>query len=160
TEEACGVLALDAVDDEVCDEGVPVTDLIAQRAEVARRLLEGQRFGNRDEDEARARRVEEHGAHALDAPREVAQEEVNFVLARAASISRANSRGAASPSPLRATSAVRSPTFASRLSESECAGSVEKRSTASPSRAASSSMSAVAAAAVVFPTPPLPPKKM
>src|SRR2546423_11302773 len=78
-EGAGGVLALDAVDDEVCDGHA----LFAQRLEIARALLEGHRFGTRDEDEARARRVEEHRAHARDARREVAQEEVNLVLARA-----------------------------------------------------------------------------
>ena len=76
-EGAGGVLALDAVDDKVCDGHA----FVAQRSEVACALLEGQRFGNRDEDETRACRVEEHRAHALDARREVAQEEVNFVLA-------------------------------------------------------------------------------
>src|SRR5437763_13590432 len=79
-EGAGGVLALDAVDDEVCDGDA----LAAQRPEVARALLEGERFGDGDEDEARLRGVEEHGAHGLDAFLQLAQEEVNLVLARRA----------------------------------------------------------------------------
>jgi hypothetical protein len=70
------VPALDAVDDEVCDGRAHG----AERGEVARRLLEGQRLRDGDKDEARARGVEEHRAHRRDARREVAQEEVNLVL--------------------------------------------------------------------------------
>ena len=79
--------------------------------------------------------------------------------ARVASISRAKRRGASGPRPRRATSTRRSPTSTPRLSESECAGSVEKRRTRAPAAAESSRSSAAAAAVVVLPTPPLPPKK-
>ena len=58
-----------------------------------------------------------------------------------------------------ATFLMRFPTATPRLSERECAGSVEKRRIFSPAFAFSSKRSAVAAAHVVFPTPPLPPKK-
>ncbi len=75
-EGAGAVLALDAVDDEVCDGRA----LCAERVEVTRRLLEGHRLGDGDEDEARARRVEEHRAHRRDPRREVAQEEIDLVL--------------------------------------------------------------------------------
>src|SRR5919199_6132453 len=50
-EVAGGVLALDAVDDEVCDGHA----FVPERAEVARALLEGQSSGRGDEDEAGAR---------------------------------------------------------------------------------------------------------
>src|SRR5919199_185076 len=53
-EGAAPVPALDAVDDEVSDGDA----FFAERLEVARALLEGQRFGDGDEDEARVRAVE------------------------------------------------------------------------------------------------------
>src|SRR5205085_11314424 len=70
-EGAGAVLALDAVDDEVCDGDA----LVSERAGVAHALLEGQRFGDGDEDEARVRAVEEHRAHRLDALGQLPQEE-------------------------------------------------------------------------------------
>ena len=54
---------------------------------------------------------------------------------------------------------MRGPIFLSRISESECAGSVENKRMRSSCLACSSKHSAVAQATVVLPTPPLPPKK-
>jgi hypothetical protein len=80
---------------------------------------------------------------------------LNFSSATPASISYAMRRA-----PLCFATSVRwFPIFTSRLSERECAGSVEKRRICSSVCAESRRARAVAAAAVVLPTPPLPPKK-